>query len=292
MVAAQSQVVGQLAGGWLQCMDDEGTYYYNSITQQTSDELPADLERQQFVDLSSRQQSSGDKVGGHVLAVHAKVLEKLPNGWLQCQEYGEVSGQLNPPYIFYYNSMTDQSCVDLPSELREQFEVNGWLPCHDAEGPYYYHVATQETYTDLPEELRRAPSHVPPSQVRSSPAEVARQAQVARQAKQNSRGAVAQAAPRTWEALMSGQATLLGEFAHGWLRCEDVQGIYYYNLDTKKASNNLPRALMFSGDPEELPASQGAYDALGVLKRGGRVAHNSADMGRLPLYGCWPETFP
>eukprot|EP00442_Polarella_glacialis_P006880 CAMPEP_0115122386 /NCGR_PEP_ID=MMETSP0227-20121206/46804_1 /TAXON_ID=89957 /ORGANISM="Polarella glacialis, Strain CCMP 1383" /LENGTH=100 /DNA_ID=CAMNT_0002524333 /DNA_START=47 /DNA_END=346 /DNA_ORIENTATION=- len=44
MAAAQPQILKELQGGWLECMDEQGVYYFNQMTQQSSDQMPAEAE--------------------------------------------------------------------------------------------------------------------------------------------------------------------------------------------------------------------------------------------------------
>eukprot|EP00413_Alexandrium_margalefii_P013511 CAMPEP_0204530620 /NCGR_PEP_ID=MMETSP0661-20131031/10725_1 /ASSEMBLY_ACC=CAM_ASM_000606 /TAXON_ID=109239 /ORGANISM="Alexandrium margalefi, Strain AMGDE01CS-322" /LENGTH=40 /DNA_ID= /DNA_START= /DNA_END= /DNA_ORIENTATION= len=40
MAANAAQVLRQLEGGWLECRDAQGIYYFNQLTQQTSEGPP------------------------------------------------------------------------------------------------------------------------------------------------------------------------------------------------------------------------------------------------------------
>jgi len=43
MAAGNNQILRQMGGNWLECLDEQGIFYFNQVTQQSSDSLPAEL---------------------------------------------------------------------------------------------------------------------------------------------------------------------------------------------------------------------------------------------------------
>jgi len=167
MASPQVQVLRELAGGWLQCQDGQGVFFYNSVTKQSSVEVPNELRTQQ-----TQQQQQPAAAG----TPQIQVLRELSAGWLQCQD---AQG------IYYYNQVTQQTSDDVPAELRApahppasmqsqsmacaqqaqmpqgaatnpaklKQQLGDWMICEDAQGEFYMNARTQQSFGQPPAEL-------------------------------------------------------------------------------------------------------------------------------------------
>jgi len=164
---AQVQVLRELDGGWLQCQDGQGVFFYNRVTQQSSVEMPNDLRAQQQQQQQQQTAAAPPQV---------QVLRDLGAGWLQCQD---AQG------IYFYNQVTQQSSVDVPVELKAPLQppvsmqsqplsgaqqphmsqgapasqaklkqqLGNWMICEDAHGEFYMDARTQQSFDQPPAEL-------------------------------------------------------------------------------------------------------------------------------------------
>merc|ERR1719444_204522 len=79
--AAQPQVLRQLAGGWLQCKDQQGIFYYNSATKQSQNEPPPGMGAP-----AGQQQAQCQAPPAQQAASQTQVLREFPGGLLQCRD--------------------------------------------------------------------------------------------------------------------------------------------------------------------------------------------------------------
>mmetsp|Transcript_62099 Transcript_62099/g.184987 ORF Transcript_62099/g.184987 Transcript_62099/m.184987 type:complete len:215 (-) Transcript_62099:913-1557(-) len=104
MAAPAPQVLRQLEGGWLECRDAQGVYYYNQLTQQTTEaspaaavpQMPAVQAPQSFAAPAAQAPQQGAKVK-HQVGV-----------WTVAED---AQGE------FYYNQQTGQAYTEPPPEL-------------------------------------------------------------------------------------------------------------------------------------------------------------------------------
>jgi len=186
MASAQVQVLQELDGGWLQCQDTQGVFFYNTVTKQSSDQVPNELLQQQQQPQQQPQQQMQQQMQqqvqhqGQEQAAEAnpqvQVLRELGGGWLQCQD---AQG------VYYFNQVTQQSSDDLPAELRTPAQppasmqgalnsyaqqaqqpeaapaskpklkqrLGEWMICEDAQGEFYMNARTQQSFDQPPPEL-------------------------------------------------------------------------------------------------------------------------------------------
>jgi len=239
-MAGQAQVLqdfGPQGGGWCQCADAQGTFFFNRVTQQSSETMPPELapllgKGGGGSSLSHHQQLPVQQAP-QVPAAQPQVLRQLAGGWLQCKDQQG---------IFYHNSATKQSQNDPPpgmgapggqqvqcqappvqqaasqSQVLREFP-GGWLQCRDAQGIYFHNSATKQSLDQPPPEIAHlvAGSHVPTM--------AAPQQQLPPQ----QAPAAAQAGPQ-----------VMKEFPGNWLQCKDAQGIFFHNSVTKQSLDNPP----------------------------------------------------
>jgi len=203
MAAGQAQVLRDLGGGWLQCQDQQGIYYFNQQTQQSSDTPPQQMAVQP---LPAAQPAAIASVAGQ-----SQVLRELGGGWLQCKdEQG----------IFFFNQQTQQSSDVVPPELagvaaqlqlggggqtaalqqpqlqpkqmQAQFQVQQiqaqqeqqtaaqtkqkltlgpWIVCEDSQGEFYYHTPSGQSFDQPPQELVQLYKAQQPSPAPAAPAQ-------------------------------------------------------------------------------------------------------------------------
>lgn len=215
MSSGQTQVLRQLEGGWLQCQDDQGVFFYNSVTKQSSDEVPPELRAAAAPVQVPQQQAAA------AAAPQAQVLRELAGGWLQCQD---------DEGVYYYNKNTQQACDEMPPELggaaapENATQVlrelgGGWLQCQNEQGVYYFNHVTQQSSDEMPPELRAAAApQVQPKAAAAAP--------------------VTSAAPQ-----------VLRELGGGWLQCRDDKGVFYYNQETQQSSDEAPAEFRVAAKP-------------------------------------------
>jgi len=157
---SQVQVLRELDGGWLQCQDSEGAFFYNKVTQQSSVEVPNDLRAQDQQQVAMAAPMAAQAAAPAAIP-QVQVLRQLGGGWLQCQD---AQG------MYYYNQSTRQSSVQYPADLRAPALVQGapanqasqarlkqqlgeWMICEDARGEFYMNARTQQSFDQPPAEL-------------------------------------------------------------------------------------------------------------------------------------------
>jgi hypothetical protein len=192
MAAQQSVVLQQLGQGWLQCQDQEGIFYYNSVTKQESVDVPMEL--RPAMQVAPQYAPAAQAVPAP--AEPEKPVVKMQFGdWMVCEDsqgefyYHELSKQSfdTPPpelvEVFKAHQMKSKSSHHanpaLPSSAymqqvagvsnlqmksaqptassQQQAEVKAqfgdWLVCVDAQGEFYYNQSTHETYESPPPEF-------------------------------------------------------------------------------------------------------------------------------------------
>lgn len=244
--APQPQVLQDLGGGWLQCKDAQGVFYYNSQTKQSRDDPPPEL-----LGAQPQQQpppQAGPPGQGAQAFGQPQIIAELPGNWLKCQD---AQG------FFYHNSVTKQSLDQPPPELAayaaqgaqpqqvglqqkpapqatqaqpqvEREFPGGWLQCKDAQGIFYYNTASKQTLETPPPEIAQflggnGPPQ-PPGGMSGPPGHYGAQASQAAQA----------AEP---------QARLTGQIGV-WQILEDAQGEFYCNSTTRQTFDQPPPELL------------------------------------------------
>lgn len=101
-------VLRELPGSWLECQDAQGIFYFNSVTQQSSDAPPPEV----MVADPNIAVVAAPAAPGMVQPVAAggdsTILRELPNNWLEC---------LDAQGVFYFHKLTQQSLDTIPAEL-------------------------------------------------------------------------------------------------------------------------------------------------------------------------------
>jgi hypothetical protein len=116
--SAEPQVLRDLGAGWLQCQDNQGIFYFNQVTQQSSDDLPAELRTPaQVVQAPVQPQFMGyaqqPQMPQIAPASQATVKQQIGD-WLICVDaLGE----------FYVNARTQQQLDQAPAELLYQVQA-------------------------------------------------------------------------------------------------------------------------------------------------------------------------
>lgn len=180
MASSQNvQVLRELDGGWLQVQDAQGVFFFNKVTQQSSDSVPAQLQAMHQAPQLATTAAPAPQV---------QVLSKLGAGWLQCQDNQGV---------FFFNEVTRETSVDVPAALRApaafqpqstpqvqppgfasfqpqvmpqvqqtqaqqlapssnprlKEQIGEWMICEDEQGEYYVNSRTQQSFSQPPQEL-------------------------------------------------------------------------------------------------------------------------------------------
>eukprot|EP00747_Dinoflagellata_sp_TGD_P082858 gnl/TRDRNA2_/TRDRNA2_161859_c0_seq3.p1 gnl/TRDRNA2_/TRDRNA2_161859_c0~~gnl/TRDRNA2_/TRDRNA2_161859_c0_seq3.p1 ORF type:complete len:536 (-),score=91.82 gnl/TRDRNA2_/TRDRNA2_161859_c0_seq3:183-1790(-) len=284
----QVQVMMQLGGNWLQCQDEQGIFYFNTVTQQSSTDMPPEARQQPAPKAAAQPNYGGPPQGyqgpppqqggppGGAGSPPATVLAQLSANWLQCQD---AQG------IFYWNSATQQSSDEMPLELQQQAGGPGnqqgggqpiyppgllqppnsgappgqqppqqqqappgpgagpggqapaqikqvlgnWSVCADAQGEFYWNNATQQSFDTPPPELmqllqqQRNRPQQPPQQIPPRP-----------------KAPNMQRPPMNAPPPGGAPAEVLGPAGGDWLQCQDSQGIFYWNTTTQQSADELP----------------------------------------------------
>jgi hypothetical protein len=163
-------VLREFGGGWVQCRDDQGIFYFNQVTQQSSDDVPPELRaaaqppavQPQYAASAYAQQA---QVAQAAPTMEPKVKQKLGD-WMICED---AQGE------YYINARTQQTFDQAPAELVQLYQstqqqqqaaaqpaqqqqkikqqLGDWLICEDAQGEFYVHARTQQSFDQPPAEL-------------------------------------------------------------------------------------------------------------------------------------------
>jgi len=258
-----AQILRELVGGWCECRDNQGIFYHNRSTGQSSDAPPPELvaaisgqqQQQQYGAMSGQQQQQ-----------QPVVLQELPGNWLKCKD---AQG------IYYFNQLTQQSSDQLPPELAMMAMgaaaapapapaaapkvlrklPGNWLECQDAEGIFYFNEATRQSTVQPPAapvaSYSPAPSasqgytafqsSVAQPQMYSQTSGIAAMQQQAMQAQMMLAQSQAQAqAAKSQPQNAPRQKLTLGD----WAVYEDQQGEFYVNISTGQQFDKPPQALL------------------------------------------------
>jgi hypothetical protein len=111
MADGNAQILRQLGNNWLECADEQGIFYFNQVTQQSSDTLPAEL----------MPVASMPTAASHRPPMKAKVLSggigSLPQGVAASASYTPpqvVSASYTPPQVAYQQQQMMQPMVQKP----------------------------------------------------------------------------------------------------------------------------------------------------------------------------------
>mmetsp|Transcript_171 Transcript_171/g.385 ORF Transcript_171/g.385 Transcript_171/m.385 type:complete len:204 (-) Transcript_171:155-766(-) len=109
----QIQVVRELNNEWLECIDDQGLYYFNKISQQAVDEMPAEA--------GAAPQYA--QVQPQVLQDQAPVVqEQAPQApALRKMIIGQWSVMEDANGIFFHNAETQQQSNEVPPEIAQVY---------------------------------------------------------------------------------------------------------------------------------------------------------------------------
>jgi hypothetical protein len=254
-----TQVLRNLGSGWLQCQDNQGTFFFNEQTRVSCTDLPPELggmqrpevqgqqlysqlqaqqlQQQQFQQLQAQEQILKAQQSQQV----QPVVKKQMGVWQVCED---AQGE------FYFNSQTGQSFEQPPaglvtsqapkpqSQSRVKSELGPWCICEDAQGEFYFHAPTGQSFDQPPAEL-----------VQLYKASQAQQ-QVPQQAQ----------APQPAQTQQAQVKLAVGN----WLVCQDGQGEFYVNSQTRQEFSQPPQELvqlLAKSQPTTQTVSQPTYHA-------------------------------
>eukprot|EP00930_Biecheleria_cincta_P044660 TRINITY_DN3073_c0_g7_i1.p1 TRINITY_DN3073_c0_g7~~TRINITY_DN3073_c0_g7_i1.p1 ORF type:complete len:232 (+),score=72.80 TRINITY_DN3073_c0_g7_i1:55-750(+) len=120
--AAAPQVLRELNNNWLECMDEQGVYYFNQATQQSSDYMPADAQDAQ--------------------AQYAQPLGQGAAGFQQVQPIQPVQ-----------YAQPAQQAVQSAQPARKKMIIGSWWVMEDAQGVFFLNSETQQELNEVPPEL-------------------------------------------------------------------------------------------------------------------------------------------
>lgn len=127
-----STVLRELPNNWLECRDDQGIFFWNRVTQQSSDSMPVELvgvmqapaaapmavpmqaapmAQPQFIQTAAPSITTTPAamaVAAPGNAGQTAILRQLPNNWLECKD--ELG-------IYFFNQITQESSETMPAEL-------------------------------------------------------------------------------------------------------------------------------------------------------------------------------
>jgi hypothetical protein len=246
-----------LGGGWLQCQDDQGVFFFNEVTRESSVDVPTTLT------LPAKAPSYQP-----MAAPQAQMPQAAPVGqptvkgqigdWMICED---AQGE------FYFNKVTQEAFDDVPAELRARLQAaqkpsqqvaaaspqvqvlrdlgGGWLQCQDDQGVYFFNEVTGESSVDVPAALR---AQAQPASYQPQSVAYAQQAQTASYQPQSVAYAQqAQPAPYQPQSVAYAQQVSepkLKEQIGDWMICEDAQGEFYVHARTQQSFDKPPAELV------------------------------------------------
>jgi len=148
MAAGQAQVLRDLGGGWLQCQDQQGIFFFNQQTQQSSDVVPPEL-----AGVAAQLQLGG--VGQAVPVV-------LQQPQLQPQQ---MQAQMQ------VQQMQAQQAQQAAAQTKQKFTLGPWIVCEDSQGEFYYHTPSGQSFDQPPQELVQLYKAQQPSAAPAAPAQ-------------------------------------------------------------------------------------------------------------------------
>jgi hypothetical protein len=202
--AASQAVVKFEIGIWKICEDAQGKFYFNTQTQQSYDQPPAELV--QLVQQQQRQEQQQQQQ--------------------QQQQREALAYQQKQAMMTQQKKIVPKPAAPLPAASTPQVTVKAtigiWKICQDAQGEFYVNAQTQQSFDEPPPELL---------QLLQAQEKAAGKAQVP----QAPPAAPAQDPP-------AGQATVKTQIGV-WAICEDAQGEFYVNTQTQQSFDQPPPEL-------------------------------------------------
>jgi len=153
--AAAPQVLRELGNSWLECMDEQGVYYFNSATQQSSDFMPAD---------ANDAQAQMPMVEANPEAQYGdQVFQQLPHTQ-QIGEPNQPAVQYAQPAVQYAQpaaqpqyaqpaAQPTQPSVQSAQPARKKMIIGEWWVMEDAQGVFFVHSQTKQESNEVPPEL-------------------------------------------------------------------------------------------------------------------------------------------
>jgi len=112
MAANSAQVIRELGGNWLECQDSQGTFYFNSETQESSEAFPGSLMGQPAVQQHTESHCPPKETSG-AQPFQQNSLERMRLGdWIVCEDNMGV---------FYHHALTGQQFNEPPAELLQLY---------------------------------------------------------------------------------------------------------------------------------------------------------------------------
>lgn len=254
MAAQGSNVLAELGGGWLQCQDEQGIFYFNQVTQQSSDFLPAELggAPQQPVSYIPTQQMP--QVQPQVQYLQPQVAPAQP----QVQYLQQTQAQ---PQVQYLQQAQAQSQVQYLSQAQANPQMQylsqaqaqpqvQYTNGNSAAGAYQTYLQQSTTpaagavqFTQMASKAQYTPTaQVQPQVQYMQQAQAQPQAQYVQQAQfptlqQTPQVIQQQAAPQEAQSIVKLE---IGE----WLVCEDAQGEFYFHAPSGQSFDQAPPELV------------------------------------------------
>lgn len=242
MASQNVEVLRKLDGGWLQCQDEQGVFFYNEATRESSVDVPPTL--MMPAKASSYQPQSTVQAQMPLAAPVGQPTVKGQIGdWMICED---AQGE------FYFNKVTQQAFDDVPAELRAMLQAaqkpsqkvaaaspqvqvlrdlgGGWLQCQDNQGLYFFNQVTGESSVDVPAALR---VQAQPTSYQPQSVAYAQQASVPTPYQ-----------PQSVAYTQQVSEPKLKEQIGDWMICEDAQGEFYINARTQQSFDKPPAELV------------------------------------------------
>merc|ERR1712060_693470 len=119
--AAETQILQELPDNWKKCRDAQGIFYYNSVTQESSEDIPPQL------------RAMMQQVKAHQQQAQPPVYKHKPSAQLAAAP---------PPAA---SPATASATVKL--------QLGDWAICEGSRGEFYYNMATRQALDQAPPEL-------------------------------------------------------------------------------------------------------------------------------------------
>jgi len=204
MAAQEANVLADLGRGWLQCQDQQGIFYFNQTTQQSSDVLPAELrgaQQQPLSYVSAQQLQALPQQQSY--ATYAQPLQ-MP------QSYGSIAQQRVQPQAQYMQMAQAQPQVQYVQQAQAQPKAQYVQQTQAQPQVQYMQQAQAQPQVQY---VQQAPSYQPQAQF------------------------VQQAAPQ------QAQSSVKLEVGD-WMVCEDAMGEFYHHSPTGQSFDQAPAQLV------------------------------------------------
>jgi hypothetical protein len=255
MASQNVQVLRKLDGGWLQCQDEQGVFFYNEVTRESCVDVPPALMMPAKAS-SYQPQSAVQAQMPQAAPVSQPTVKAQIGDWMICED---AQGE------FYFNKVTQQAFDDVPAELRARLQAvqkpsqqvaaaspqvqvlrdlgGGWLQCQDDQGLYFFNEVTGESSVDVPAALR---VQVQPTSYQPQSVAYAQQVSVSKPYQPYAQQASLPTPYQPQSVAYAQQASepKLKEQIGDWMICEDAQGEFYVNARTQQSFDKPPAELV------------------------------------------------